>query len=57
LPWSDPAAISPEFIRLAKDLEIYKKNTLHGDALRQGIMARDKVNAELLKKLGMSIEK
>jgi tripartite-type tricarboxylate transporter receptor subunit TctC len=45
-----------EFIKLAKDLEIYTKNPLSGDELREGIVRRDKKNAELFKKLGMAIK-
>lgn len=33
---------TPEFIKLAKDLEIYTKNPLSGDELREGIVGRDK---------------
>jgi len=42
-----------EFIKLANDLEIYAKNPLSGDELRQGITRRNKINEELFKKLGM----
>jgi tripartite-type tricarboxylate transporter receptor subunit TctC len=47
---------APEFIKLAKELEIYSKTTLQGDALMEGIARRDKSNAELFKKLGMGIK-
>jgi tripartite-type tricarboxylate transporter receptor subunit TctC len=47
---------TPEFIKLAKELEIYTKNPLSGDELREGIVRRDKKNAELFKKLGMGIK-
>lgn len=47
---------TPEFIKLAKDLEIYTRNPLWGDELREGIIRRDKKNAELFKKLGIGIK-
>jgi len=47
------AMATPEFIKLAKDLEIYAPKTLSGDELREGLVRRDKINAELFKKLGL----
>jgi tripartite-type tricarboxylate transporter receptor subunit TctC len=44
---------TPEFIKLANDLEIYAKKPLFADGLRDGIVRRDKKNVELFKKLGM----
>jgi tripartite-type tricarboxylate transporter receptor subunit TctC len=48
------AMTTPEFIRMAKELEIYSKKTLSGDELRQALMKRDKINEELFKKLGIA---
>jgi hypothetical protein len=45
--------MTPQFIKLAKDLEIYARKPLFGDELRQGLVRRNKINEELFKKLGM----
>jgi tripartite-type tricarboxylate transporter receptor subunit TctC len=50
------AMATPEFIKLAKDLEIYAPKTLSGDELREGIVRRDKINEELFKKLGIGLK-
>jgi tripartite-type tricarboxylate transporter receptor subunit TctC len=47
---------TPEFIRMAKDLEIYSKKTLSGDELSDALVRRDKINVELFKKLGIGIK-
>jgi len=48
---------SPEFIKLTRDLEIYTKRPLSGDELREGILRRNKRNADLFKRLGIAIKK
>jgi tripartite-type tricarboxylate transporter receptor subunit TctC len=50
------AMMTPEFIKMAKDLEIYSRKTLSGDELREGIVRRDKINEELFKKLGIGMK-
>ncbi len=50
------AMATPEFIRVAKDLEIYAPKTLSGDELRAGIVRRDKINEDLFKKLGIGLK-
>jgi tripartite-type tricarboxylate transporter receptor subunit TctC len=50
------AMMTPEFIKLANDLEIYEKKPLFGEALRDSILRRDKKNAELFKKLGIGLK-
>lgn len=50
------AMATPEFIRVAKELEIYSPKTLSGDELRDGIVRRDRINDELFKKLGIAIK-
>ena len=47
---------TPEFIKMAKDLEIYSTKILSGDELRAGIVRRDKINEELFAKLGIGIK-
>ncbi len=44
---------STEFIKLANDLEIYTKNPLPGQELRETLFQRNKRNIELYKKLGL----
>jgi tripartite-type tricarboxylate transporter receptor subunit TctC len=44
---------SPEYKKLADELEIGAKRPLEGEELKQGMMRRDKVNAELFKRLGL----
>jgi tripartite-type tricarboxylate transporter receptor subunit TctC len=50
------AMATPEFMKLAKDLEIYAPKTLSGDELREGLVRRDKINEELFKKLGIGLK-
>jgi tripartite-type tricarboxylate transporter receptor subunit TctC len=47
---------TPEFIKMAKELEIYSTKTLSGDELRDGLIRRDKINEDLFKKLGIGIQ-
>lgn len=47
------AMATPEFIKVAKELEIYSSKTLTGDALRASLLQRDKKNIEMFKKLDM----
>ena len=44
---------TPEFIKLAKDIEIYERKTLTGDELREGIVERSNKNLELFKQFGL----
>lgn len=44
---------SPGFTKLAKDLEIYAKNPLSGDPLREELTRRNTAFADLIKKLGL----
>ncbi len=44
---------TPEFIKMAKDLEIYSKKLRSTDELTAGIVRRDKINEELFAKLGI----
>ena len=46
---------APEYIKLAKDLDIYTEKPIMGDALREGLVARNKKNEELFKRLKMGI--
>jgi tripartite-type tricarboxylate transporter receptor subunit TctC len=46
-----------EFIKMAKDLEMYTRKPLSGDELREGILRRNKRNAEIFKRLGIAIKK
>jgi tripartite-type tricarboxylate transporter receptor subunit TctC len=48
---------SPEFIKLAGDLQIYTRKPLSGDELREGILRRNKRNVDIFKKLGIGIKK
>ncbi len=48
---------SPEFIKVAKDLQIYTKRPLSGDELREGILRRNKRNVDIFKRLGIGIKK
>ena len=43
----------PDFIKLAKHMEVYKKKTLSGDALKKALIRKDANNKSLLKRLGM----
>jgi tripartite-type tricarboxylate transporter receptor subunit TctC len=47
---------SPEFIRLAKELEIWKRDVLADEELNKAISRRYKEFEELFKKLGMGIK-
>jgi tripartite-type tricarboxylate transporter receptor subunit TctC len=47
------AMMTPEFIKLAKDLEIHTKKPLFGQELREGLIQRNKNNVEIFRKLGM----
>lgn len=44
---------SPTFVKLAKDLEIYAKNPLSGEPLRDELTRRNASFADLIKKLGL----
>jgi tripartite-type tricarboxylate transporter receptor subunit TctC len=44
---------SPGFIKLAKEIEIYAKNPLSGDPLREELTRRNNSFSELVKKLGL----
>lgn len=48
---------TPEFVKLAKDLEIYAKKPLAGDDLKEGILRRNRRNADIFKRLGISVKK
>ena len=52
----EKAQQAPEYIRLAKDLEIYTPKPLYGDELRKGILQRNEINAKLFTKLGMEVK-
>lgn len=43
----------PSYIKLAKDLDMYEKNPLVGNELKDAMIRQSKNNQELLKKLGM----
>jgi tripartite-type tricarboxylate transporter receptor subunit TctC len=45
---------SPEFIKLAKDLETYSEKTLHGEELRAAEVTGHKMWGDLFKNLGMT---
>lgn len=47
---------SPDFIKLAKNLEIYVNNPLSGNELRERMIQRFKKSGELFQKLGMGIK-
>jgi len=47
------AMMTPEFIKLAKDLEIYTKAPLFGQKLRDALAQRNKQNVEMYKKVGL----
>jgi tripartite-type tricarboxylate transporter receptor subunit TctC len=47
------AMMTPEFIKLAKDLEIYTKTPLFGQKLREALIQRNKQNVEMYKKVGL----
>jgi tripartite-type tricarboxylate transporter receptor subunit TctC len=51
------ATESPEFIKVAKDLQIYTKKPLSGDELREGILRRNRRNADIFRRLGIGIKK
>jgi tripartite-type tricarboxylate transporter receptor subunit TctC len=44
---------TPEYRKVADELEIGAKNPLEGNELREGLIRNGKVNAELFKKLGL----
>ena len=44
---------TPEFIKMAKDIETYTKNPLFGQELREGLIRRNKNNMEMYKKVGL----
>jgi tripartite-type tricarboxylate transporter receptor subunit TctC len=48
---------TPEFIKIAKELEMYTKNPLAGDELTEGILRRNNRNADIFKRLGIAIKK
>lgn len=47
---------TPEYIKLAKELEIYVKKPFHGDELSAGIRERNRKNVELFKRLGIGLK-
>lgn len=47
---------SSDFIKLAKDLEVWTKKPLSGDDLKEALIRRSAKNEELFKKLGMGIK-
>jgi len=47
---------APAFLKLAKDLEIWAKTPLSGDALREELTRRNNAFADLVKKLGMGVK-
>jgi tripartite-type tricarboxylate transporter receptor subunit TctC len=47
------AMMTPEFIKLAKDLEIHTKAPLFGQKLRDALAQRNKRNVEMYKKVGL----
>ncbi|MEI9477421.1 MAG: tripartite tricarboxylate transporter substrate binding protein [Deltaproteobacteria bacterium] len=47
------AMMTPEFTKLAKDLEIYTKTPLFGQKLREALIQRNKQNVEMYKKVGL----
>ncbi len=47
---------SPSYIKLAKDLDMYEKNPLSGNELKEAMIRQSKNNQELLKKLGMGMK-
>ncbi len=46
---------TPEFIKMAKELEIYSKTVVQGDELAEKMAVRYKRNGELFKKLGLAV--
>jgi tripartite-type tricarboxylate transporter receptor subunit TctC len=48
---------SPEFIKVAQELQIYTKKPLFGDELKEGILRRNKRNVGIFGKLGIGIKK
>ncbi len=47
------AMMTPEFKKLANDLEIYTKKPLFGQNLREALIQRNKQNVEMYKKVGL----
>jgi tripartite-type tricarboxylate transporter receptor subunit TctC len=47
------AMMTPEFIKMANELEIYTKKPLFGQELTDNLVRRSKTNAEIFKKLGL----
>ena len=47
------AMMTPEFIKMANELEIYTKKPLFGQELREALIKRSKINGDLYKKLGL----
>jgi tripartite-type tricarboxylate transporter receptor subunit TctC len=48
---------TPAYVKLAQDLQIWAKNRLSGDSLREELERRDKAFGELIRKLGMEAKK
>jgi tripartite-type tricarboxylate transporter receptor subunit TctC len=47
---------TPEYKKMADEIEVYTDKPLEGDELREGLQRRNGVNAELFKKLGLKAQ-